>query len=111
MYEDVLEFWFETHSKAWWGKSAAFDREIAATFGDLHRCARDGELYPWRRSPRGRVAEVVVLDQFSRNIFRDRPEAFASDSMALALASASDFANSDVCDVVWLKASRDDMRK
>ena len=86
MYEDVLKFWFETHSKAWWNKDEVFDREIAAAFGDVHRRARAGELYAWRDNPRGRVAEILVLDQFSRNLFRGRPEAFESDAVALVLA-------------------------
>jgi uncharacterized protein (DUF924 family) len=84
---EVLHFWFEeTQPAQWWAKSADFDRRIAARFGELHAAAMRGELYGWRDGAGGRLAEIIVLDQFSRNIFRDRPRAFAADPMALVLA-------------------------
>src|SRR5690606_38601249 len=55
-------------------------------FGELHRRAAGGELWHWRSSAEGRLAEIIILDQFSRNLYRDRPEAFAQDGMALVLA-------------------------
>ncbi|WP_346348147.1 DUF924 family protein [Shewanella olleyana] len=55
-------------------------------FASLHSKSMAGELYEWRSSPLGRLAEVIVLDQFSRNIFRYSPKAFQSDPLALALA-------------------------
>jgi uncharacterized protein (DUF924 family) len=86
-YDRVLRFWFEeTSPAAWWSKDDAFDREITRRFSDTHDRARRCELHEWRRAPLGCVAEVIVLDQFSRNIYRGRPEAFANDSLALALA-------------------------
>ena len=62
------------------------DQTIAERFGELHCRATQGELYSWRESREGRLAEVIVLDQFSRNIYRDKPESFAADSLALVLA-------------------------
>ncbi len=84
---DILKFWFETLTPSqWFRKDAGLDRKISQAFSELHRQAACCELYGWRRSPEGRLAEIIVLDQFSRNIFRDTPEAFASDPLALALA-------------------------
>jgi uncharacterized protein (DUF924 family) len=83
----VLDFWFsETDPAQWWAKSDAFDRRVEARFAALHAAALRGELYAWRDSAAGRLAEVIVLDQFSRNMFRGRREAFAADGMALLLA-------------------------
>lgn len=85
--EDILYFWFtEAGPEAWWKKSNAFDGLIKRRFGALQQKAAAGELADWRKTGRGRLAEIIVLDQFSRNIFRDRADAFASDPMALALA-------------------------
>jgi uncharacterized protein (DUF924 family) len=85
--ESVLSFWFEEiEPKQWWGKSDEFDQLIANRFGALHAAAARCELSDWRATPQGRLAEVIVLDQFSRNIYRDQPQAFACDALALALA-------------------------
>jgi uncharacterized protein (DUF924 family) len=85
--EQVLTFWFtETSPKQWWKVDAAFDATVRERFSDVHRAAHLGELWKWRQSPRGRLAEIIVLDQFSRNMHRGTPQAFASDPMALALA-------------------------
>lgn len=90
MYQEVLNFWFhEIDPTMWWQKSAQFDAQIKQRFGDLHRQAVQSELYQWRDSPQGALAEIIILDQFSRNIYRDQPQAFAADSMALALAQAA----------------------
>jgi len=87
MFQSVLEFWFhETSSKQWWKTDPAFDRLIAARFFDLHRLAIRAELFEWRAVPKGRLAEIIVLDQFSRNLHRGDGLAFASDTMALVLA-------------------------
>lgn len=84
---DVLQFWFaELEPRQWWVKDEALDREIEERFGELHSDAAAGKLYQWREDANGRLAEVIILDQFSRNIYRDRPEAFAWDGMALVLA-------------------------
>ncbi|NNM01762.1 MAG: DUF924 domain-containing protein, partial [Gammaproteobacteria bacterium] len=62
------------------------DATIAARFGNAHEAAARGELFAWRGTPAGRLAEIVVLDQFSRNIHRDTARAWATDGMALVLA-------------------------
>ncbi len=87
MYEDLLRFWFDECAPAqWWGVDPAFDQAVRARFAAVHQQAVAGELYGWRSDPRGRLAEVIVLDQFSRNLHRGSPAAFAADPMALALA-------------------------
>ncbi|NKZ39486.1 DUF924 domain-containing protein [Oleiagrimonas citrea] len=87
MRETVLEFWFdEIDPKMWWAKDTDFDARIRKRFGPVLEQAVAGELHDWRETPRGRLAEVIVLDQFSRNIHRGTPQAFAHDPMALALA-------------------------
>ena len=84
---DLLEFWFvELEPRQWWVKDERLDREIKQRFGDLHADAVAGKLYAWRETAAGRLAEIIVLDQFSRNIYRDSPAAFAADGMALVLA-------------------------
>lgn len=85
--DDVLDFWFrEIPESAWWEKSSRFDTLLRVRFSALHRAAAKGELWHWRRDIHGRLAEIIVLDQFSRNLFRDQAEAFACDGMALVLA-------------------------
>lgn len=84
---DVLDFWFGALTpKQWWSKDPVLDRAIAERFGALLERAARCELHAWRRTPHGRLAEVIVLDQFPRNIHRDTPGAFACDPLALALA-------------------------
>jgi len=88
--ESVIDFWFsEIEPSSWWKKDAEFDALISKRFGKTHARAAKGELYLWRDSPDGRLAEIIVLDQFSRNIFRDTAAAFACDPMALALAQTA----------------------
>lgn len=95
-YQDIIAFWFEeTTPKAWWTKDPDFDRRIAERFGALHAAAAAGELWSWRAQPPGRLAEIIVLDQFSRNIFRDDARAFAQDAMALVLAQEAVAQNAD----------------
>lgn len=79
----------------WWKADAALDRHIAARFRPTLEAAIRGELFGWRREPRGRLAEVIVLDQFSRNVYRETPRAFAQDPMALALAQEAVAAAAD----------------
>jgi uncharacterized protein (DUF924 family) len=87
VFDEILQFWFqEIDPASWWAKDENFDAQISARFGDVHRAAARCELFAWRAVPTGRLAEVIVLDQFSRNMFRDRAEAFAHDPLALALA-------------------------
>ncbi|MDX1457370.1 MAG: DUF924 family protein [Marinobacter sp.] len=87
MYKDILHFWFqELSQEQWWTKDEALDREIERRFLATLLEAQQGELYTWRASPQGSLAEVIVLDQFSRNIYRDTPAAFQNDKLALVLA-------------------------
>jgi uncharacterized protein (DUF924 family) len=87
MHQEILTFWFEEiEPEMWWVADPEFDDRIRARFlGVLEQAAR-GELYSWRTEPKGRLAEIIVLDQFSRNIYRNTPAAFAQDPMALVLA-------------------------
>lgn len=86
-YKVVIDFWFnEISPEKWWLKDLEFDQEIKKRFLALHQSANRGELFSWRECAEGRLAEIIVLDQFSRNIFRDQPQAFASDTLALVLA-------------------------
>lgn len=85
--ENILKFWFvEIDSKKWWVKDRQFDELIKERFLHFHKAATQGELFTWRSSIDGRLAEIIILDQFSRNIFRNSPQAFAFDGMALLLA-------------------------
>lgn len=87
MYQEVLSFWFdEVERKSWWSANPVFDELIRSRFGDTLRRAVQGELSGWRDEPEGRLAEIIVLDQFSRNIHRGSPMAFAQDPVALTLA-------------------------
>ncbi len=86
-FYDVIHFWFkETDPKKWFQGGDVFDLEIARWFSELHEKASRCELFGWRHSAEGRLAEIIILDQFSRNIFRNTPKAFAQDSLALILA-------------------------
>jgi uncharacterized protein (DUF924 family) len=83
----VLTFWFEETTPAQhFASDAAFDARVTAGFLDTYWAAVRGELDAWRATPEGRLAEVIVLDQFSRNMFRSDPQAFLYDPLALALA-------------------------
>ena len=96
MYSEILRFWFEeTDPAKWWAKDDAFDELIRARFAEVHGRATRCELYEWRTEPRGRLAEVIVLDQFSRNMYRGSPLALASDALALALAQEAIAAKAD----------------
>lgn len=85
--EDVLSFWFVDHGPDdWFKKSEDFDTEIKARFEGLYQLARSGQLNHWSHTPRGVVALVIILDQFSRNMYRGSARAFESDTMALVYA-------------------------
>jgi uncharacterized protein (DUF924 family) len=86
-YNKVLEFWFEELTpQDWFSVSEDIDEQIANNFSQLLISATYGELYEWRKDPLGRLAEIILLDQFSRNIYRGTPQAFAQDAMALTLS-------------------------
>ena len=83
----VLDFWFsEIDRDNWFRADPDFDAQIRNRFGGLHRAAALGELFIWRGTAPGMLAEVIILDQFSRNIHRGTAAAFASDPLALAVA-------------------------
>jgi uncharacterized protein (DUF924 family) len=83
----ILQFWFtELSAKQHFAKDLALDATIANRFGTVLESASRCELFAWRTSPEGRLAEIIVLDQFSRNVWRDTPRAFAQDALALVLA-------------------------
>lgn len=97
MSQTVLDFWFhETKPAQWWTVAPAFDALIRTRFGALHAQARRCELFAWRATPEGRLAEVIVLDQFARNIHRGTPDAFSADPLALALAQEAVAAGADL---------------
>jgi uncharacterized protein (DUF924 family) len=95
--EAVLEFWFGRpgdpgyggHRDEWFRRSDAFDAEIGDRFGALHARAAAGQLDDWIETPRGALALVILLDQFSRNLRRGSAAAFANDAKALELAKAA----------------------
>ena len=82
----VVAFWTEAGPARWYAKSDAFDADIRSRFGSVHASARAGELDRWAESPEGALALLILLDQFSRNLFRGSPQAFAADQKALATA-------------------------
>ena len=83
----ILHFWFtDLTPKHHFAKDAALDEAIRTRFGATLEAAARCELFAWRATPEGRLAEVLVLDQFSRNVYRDTPQSFAQDALALALA-------------------------
>jgi len=85
--DDVHRFWFEEHTSAdWFGGKPAFDKELEDAYGATVPLVARGDAWTWRTSPRGRLSEILVLDQFSRQLYRDDPRAFAQDGMALVLA-------------------------
>ena len=80
--DEVITFWFgELQPVQWWRADPGLDRFIRERFGPLHARAERGELMNWRGTALGRLAEIIVLDQFSRNIWRGTARSFASDGM------------------------------
>jgi uncharacterized protein (DUF924 family) len=87
--DHVLAFWFdgERQRPEWFRKDAAFDAAVRERFGAVIEAALAGHLRDWDGSPPSALARVIVLDQFTRNAFRDTPRAFAGDALALAAAT------------------------
>jgi len=93
---EVIGFWFDEISpRDWWRKDATVDAQIKARFEPTHAAAARGELFAWRATAEGRLAEIIVLDQFSRNIYRDTPRAFTCDTVALVLSQEAVARGSD----------------
>ena len=85
--EEVLNFWFlECESVDWFKKSEEFDATIRTRFLETYEAVVSGKTSQWRQNAKGRLAEIIVLDQFSRNMFRDDAKAFAADVLAVELA-------------------------
>ena len=86
-YQTVLDFWFSAATQPlWFAKSDDFDQKIRDQFAQTLEQAKQCELYNWRETAEGRLAEIIVLDQFSRNLYRDQAASFAQDPLALSLA-------------------------
>lgn len=86
-WKDVIKFWFEECTpKQWFTKDEAFDAKLRERFLDTYWRVVRGETAEWRQTPEGRLAEIIVLDQFSRNMFRGSPQTFEHDSLALKRA-------------------------
>ena len=97
MPKTILDFWFhEIQPAQWWKVDPAFDELIRSRFGALHEQACHAELFAWRATPEGRLAEVIAIDQFARNIHRGTALAFAADPLALALAQEAVAAGADL---------------
>tara|TARA_B100001248_G_scaffold260334_1_gene248282 strand:- start:8185 stop:8721 length:537 start_codon:yes stop_codon:yes gene_type:complete len=87
MWKEVIDFWFvESDPQNWFQQSDAFDEKIRQRFSRLHAQAAACELDKWRQHPEGRLAEILLLDQFSRNLFRGSAKSYAWDALALALS-------------------------
>lgn len=85
--ESILTFWFEEAKPyQWFRRDDDFDAEIARRFAHYVAAAKAGHLDVWRAHPRYSLALIILLDQFSRNLFRDTPRAFAQDAQALEIA-------------------------
>jgi len=102
--QDVLDFWFlpigaqghNTQRAEWFRKDDAFDREIFRLFGDAIDTALAGGLRQWDdEGTQGALARILVLDQFTRNVYRGTPKAFAGDALALEAALALDDAGAN----------------
>jgi uncharacterized protein (DUF924 family) len=87
---EVLDFWFGPDArKRWFASDATFDAGIRTRFEETWRAARAGKLSDWAKSREGALALIVVLDQFPRNMFRGKGEAFATDAMARDIAASA----------------------
>ena len=85
--QEIVRFWAEEVGEArWFDPDAALDAEIARRFGDTYALAHDGKLSDWENSADGALALLILLDQFPRNMFRGKAEAFATDPQARAIA-------------------------
>jgi uncharacterized protein (DUF924 family) len=85
--DDILAFWREAGTDRWYKKDDAFDADVRRRYFDLWQRASAGELSEWETSDDGALALVILLDQFPRNMFRGKPEAFSSDAMARDVAA------------------------
>ena len=88
--EEILSFWLdETGPKGWYSGGAGMDQAIRERFEDDYNRAREGALSLWLTYASGTLAYIILTDQFSRNMYRDTPKAFATDKLARAAAKAA----------------------
>jgi uncharacterized protein (DUF924 family) len=87
LYVEIVDFWRESGRRLWFAKDEAFDRTIRDRFEPVQHAAVRGEYSDWIDTAPGALALVLLLDQFSRNLYRGRPEAFAADPLARRAAS------------------------
>jgi len=83
--QDILDFWRDAGPSKWWKKDDAFDAVIRSQFEQTHTAASQGQFDDWIETPDGALALIIMLDQFSRNLFRNSPLAFSNDEKCLAL--------------------------
>lgn len=96
-FREVIFFWFEQiDSSYWFKKDEQFDLQIKARFLNYYKSVTRGETSHWRQSPEGRLAEILVLDQFTRNMFRGTARSFEGDELALKLAKEAVAAGDDL---------------
>ena len=94
--EDVIQFWFIDHGRDdWFGGKPEFDTALAGKFAETHAAVARAEAWHWRKTSEGRLAEIIVLDQFSRQLHRGSPAAFAQDKMAVVLTQEAIAAGAD----------------
>jgi uncharacterized protein (DUF924 family) len=84
---EIVAFWREAGADKWFAKDAAFDDEIRRRFLPTHEAAAAGKLAAWEQTAEGALALLILLDQFSRNMFRGQARAFATDPSALAVTA------------------------
>ncbi len=88
MFDEILKFWFfEVNSDAWFKRDDSFDNTIRDKFGKLYGDACIGKIDNWKNEPRSCLALIIILDQFSRNLFRNDAKAFAQDIKALEITN------------------------
>jgi uncharacterized protein (DUF924 family) len=87
--QDIVTFWREAGRKRWFTKDSAFDDDIRRRFLVTHQAAAAGQLKDWENSAEGALALLLLLDQFSRNMFRGDKRAFAADPLARAIAAGA----------------------
>ncbi len=83
--DDVLDYWFGLTTEQQFAKDAARDREIAERFGTMRQDVLDSDALGWRAEPETMLAAIILLDQFSRNLYRGQAQAFEADPLALSL--------------------------
>ena len=85
-FSEVINFWFdETVKPLWFKKKEEFDRQIQQRFEPMYLAAKQGELDHWRNVPQSALALIILLDQFPRNMYRQTPQAFATDDKAVEI--------------------------